>query len=200
MDKHGVVVPNDLSAILDAGGGDLPPPVVRRDLAQQVMEDGIGDGDDDSPPAIHLGGSLSNMKVIADPSRDQVRMRARQARMVPPGFVPQPQGVYGQAVPGATIQQQGGFAQWVPPPMPAPMTTMGINMQAIDLMRNQLLTSHGAIPLSESALAKIRKIAVDAMRDYFADSVKMAMEAYGMRKPQRAKPRRKRKQKLQPVQ
>lgn len=192
---------NDLTAILSAGegGGPSRPLPAADPFLDQVMEHGMTDMDDEDKPGIHISGSQSGVRVIADPARDQARARQRlRSRMGPPPQDPRQPGM--SAPPSYDHMAPPGYAP-VPTayPMyaPAPMS-MGaqVIVQAVDFNRGVLLTSHGAIPMSPETVAKIMHLSIVTMREFFAESVNATMQAYNLGGKRRAKPKRKRAKKL----
>lgn len=190
MDQMELFPVNDLTAILNAGEGGAPSPLPGADpFTEKVLRDGMTDfeGDDDLP-GIHISGGTGRTKVIADPSRDQARQRLRSrlgpppqlaaANPVPPAYQPPP------------IMPYAGYA---PPPM-----NMGaqVIVQAIDLNRGMLLTSHGSIPMSPETVSKIMQLSVATMREFFAESVSATMQAYGLGGKRSVKRKRKRTKKV----
>lgn len=190
---------NDLTAILSAGEGGLQKPLPSADpFLDQVMEHGMTDMDDEDKPGIHISGSQSGVKVIADPSRDQARARAKlRSRLGPP---PQDPRQPGMPVPPVEFYPSN-MPGWVPAtqPMYAPQPmSMGaqVIVQAVDFNRGVLMTSHGAIPMSPETVAKIMHLSIATMREFFAESVNATMQAYNLGGKRRAKPKRKRAKKL----
>lgn len=191
MDQMDLFPVNDLTAILNAGEGGAPSPLPGADpFTEKVLRDGITDfeGDDDLP-GIHISGGTGRTKVIADPSRDQQLQRARlRSRLGPP---PQPEPVDPRAAyPAAREYMPPAYPMYAPP---APMN-MGaqVIVQAIDLNRGMLLTSHGSIPMSPETVSKIMQLSVATMREFFAESVNATMQAYGLGGKRSVKRKRKR--------
>lgn len=179
---------NDLTAILSAGEGPMmEKPLPAADpMMDHVMEHGMTDMDMEDRPGIHISGTDGRVRVIADPSRDQPRERARlRARLGPPP------------------QVQQSTREFMPPPMnyapQAPMYTPPISMgaqvivHAVDFQRGALITSHGAIPIAPETVSKLMQLSISTMREFFTESVNATMQAYNLGGKRRAKPKRRKK-------
>lgn len=185
-----LVVPatGPLSELLNAadGSGPMLPRVGGDALAETVMRDGMSDGDDDSPPAIHLAGGTGGIRVLRDPSLEAEARRRRAMRGAQLGAPP-------QSFPIAREQQPAfnpGYMQ--PSAPPTPMTIQqGLIIGGVDFNHRAIVTNHGIIPLPEDVGQKVLGIALNAVRDYFAESMRQTMQTYGMtRKPVKRKKRK----------
>jgi len=190
MDQGELFPLNDLTAILSAGeGGAYDRPLPAADpMMDHVMEHGMTEMDETDKPGIHISGSDGRVRVVADPSRDQPRERARvRARLGPPPQ--QPARQYPE-------QPQMNVPSYAPQPMyaPAPIS-MGaqVIVHAVDFQRGALITSHGAIPISPETVSKLMQLSITTMREFFTESVNATMQAYNLGGKRRAKPKRRRK-------
>jgi len=200
MDQGELFPLNDLTAILSAGEGNLTKPLPAADpMLEDVMEHGMTDMDESDRPGIHISGSDGRVRVIADPSRDQPRERARlRSRLGPP---PQgsPMGPRPDIDPRAAYPATREYMsppQFAPQPMYAPQPmSMGaqVIVHAVDFQRGMLVTSHGAIPIAPETVSKLMQLSIVTMREFFAESVNATMQAYNLGGKRRAKPKRRKK-------
>lgn len=168
-------------------GGPMLPSVGGDSLAETVMRDGMTDSDDDSPPAIHLAGGTGGIRTLRDPSIEAEVRRRRAMRSVTLGAPPQN---FPRQEPPA--YQNPGYMQPMATPAPTPMTIQqGLIIGGVDFNHRAIVTNHGIIPLPEDVGQKVLGIALNAVRDYFAESMRQTMQTYGMtRKPIKRKKRK----------